>query len=122
MKNGKKKGFHLIPILFEPAIPSERSLPEYGSRSEEDLKSLEERFALTGRLMRLSNFGKAAFGHFQDRAGRIQGYFRRDYMDPRSFRVFSCLDIGDIIGVRGKLFRTRTGELTLMVEGAGTAG
>ncbi len=113
----KEEGFSPYPNTFRPSHSIGEILTHYGSRSEEDLKSLEERFALTGRLMRLSNFGKAAFGHLQDRAGRIQGYFRRDYMDPRSFQVFSCLDIGDIIGVRGKLFRTRTGELTLMVEG-----
>jgi lysyl-tRNA synthetase, class II len=68
--------------------------------------------------MRLNNFGKAAFGHIQDRTGRIQGYFRRDQMTPKSFQVFSRLDIGDIVGIRGRLFRTRTGELTVMVEEA----
>jgi lysyl-tRNA synthetase class 2 len=59
--------------------------------------------------MRLNNFGKAAFGHIQDRTGKIQGYFRRDLMDRNSQEIFSRLDIGDIIGIRGKLFRTRTG-------------
>ncbi len=113
----QEEGFPPYPNTFRTSHSIEEILTQYGSRSEEELKGLEERFALAGRLMRLNNFGKAAFGHLQDRSGRIQGYFRRDQMDARSFEVFSRLDIGDIIGVRGKLFRTRTGELTLLVEG-----
>jgi lysyl-tRNA synthetase class 2 len=66
--------------------------------------------------MRLSNFGKAAFFHLQDRTGRIQGYLRRDQMDRQSLEMFRRLDIGDIVGAKGRLFRTKTGELTLMVE------
>lgn len=88
----------------------------HGNRCEEELKSLEDHFAVAGRLMRLNHFGKAAFGHVQDRTGKVQGYFRRDQMEPRSLQVFSRLDIGDLIGIQGKLFRTRTGELTIMVE------
>ena len=110
------EGFSPYPNTFRVSHSIEEILTQYGSRSEEELKGLEERFALAGRLMRLNNLGKVAFGHLQDRSGRIQGYFRRDQMDARSFEVFSRLDIGDIIGVRGKLFRTRTGELTLLVE------
>ncbi len=112
----KEEGFSPYPNTFRVSHSIGEILAQHESRSEPDLKSLEKRFALAGRLMRLNNFGKAAFGHLQDGTGRIQGYFRRDQMDPGSFKVFSRLDIGDIIGVQGRLFRTRTGELTLMVE------
>ncbi|HYB20842.1 MAG TPA: lysine--tRNA ligase [Thermodesulfobacteriota bacterium] len=112
----RDEGFSPYPNTFRTSHSIKELLTQYGNRSEEELKGLEEGFALAGRLMRLNKFGKAAFGHLQDRSGRIQGYFRRDRMDARSFKVFSRLDIGDIIGVRGKLFLTRTGELTLMVE------
>jgi lysyl-tRNA synthetase class 2 len=67
--------------------------------------------------VQLNDFGKAAFGHIQDRTGRIQGYFRRNLLDRNSQEIFSRLDVGDIIGIQGKLFRTRSGELTLLVEG-----
>jgi len=80
------------------------------------LLAIEERFSLGGRLMRLSNFGKAAFGHIQDRTGKIQVYFHRAQLDERSLQIFRRLDVGDMIGVGGKLFRTKTGELTLAVE------
>ena len=88
----------------------------YGDRSEEELKNLEEQISVAGRLMRLNHFGKAAFCHLQDRSGKIQGYLRRDFMTESSREVFRRIDIGDIIGIRGRLFYTKTHELTIMVE------
>jgi lysyl-tRNA synthetase class 2 len=110
------EGIPLYPNTFRVSHSVEEVLASYGNKSEEDFRALETRFALAGRLMRLSNFGKAAFFHVQDRTGRIQGYLRRDQMDERSSKVLRRLDVGDIVGVRGRLFRTKTGELTVMVE------
>ena len=110
------EGIPLYPNTFRVSHSVEEVLASYGNKSEEDFRALETRFALAGRLMRLSNFGKAAFFHVQDRTGRIQGYLRRDQMDERSSKVLRRLDVGDIVGVKGRLFRTKTGELTLMVE------
>jgi lysyl-tRNA synthetase class 2 len=114
----RAEGFPPYPNTFRASHSVEEINRLYGDKSEEELKGLKERFSLAGRLVRLNNFGKAAFGHIQDRTGRIQGYFRRDRMSPKGFQVFSRLDIGDIVGIRGSLFRTRTGELTVMVEEA----
>jgi lysyl-tRNA synthetase class 2 len=113
-----QEGFPPYPNNFRISHSAEEIARLYGDRREEEFKTLTERFSVAGRLVRLNHFGKAAFGHIQDRTGRIQGYFRRDQMSPGSFQVFSRLDIGDIVGIQGKLFRTRTGELTLMVEEA----
>jgi lysyl-tRNA synthetase class 2 len=110
------EGIPLYPNTFRVSHSVEEVLASYGNKSEEDFRALETRFALAGRLMRLSNFGKAAFFHVQDRTGKIQGYLRRDQMDERSSKVLRRLDVGDIVGVKGRLFRTKTGELTLMVE------
>jgi lysyl-tRNA synthetase class 2 len=112
----QREGIPLYPNTFRVSHSVEEVLASYGSRSEEDLRSSETRFALAGRLVRLSNFGKAAFFHIQDRTGRIQGYLRRDQMEERSLKIFRRLDVGDIVGAKGRLFRTKTGELTLMVE------
>jgi lysyl-tRNA synthetase class 2 len=112
----KKEGIPLYPNTFRVSHPIAEVLARSGSLSKEDLQTSQERFALAGRLMRLSHFGKTAFGHIQDRTGRIQIYLQRDQMDGRSLRVFRGLDIGDIVGVRGRLFCTKTGELTLLVE------
>ncbi len=112
----KEKGIALYPNSYRVSHSIAEILSEYASYGEEDLQAIQKKFSPAGRLMRLNNFGKAAFGHIQDRTGRMQGYFRRDLMDGTSQEIFSRLDIGDIIGIHGKLFRTRTGELTLLVE------
>jgi len=112
----KKKGIPLFPNNFRVSHSVKEIFSSYGSWEEGNLQALQVRFALAGRLMRLSNFGKAAFCHIQDRSGRMQGYLRRDQMPGRSLEVFRYLDIGDIVGIRGPLFRTKTGELTIMVE------
>ncbi len=112
----KEKGISLYPNTFRVSHSIEEILSAYQGWNDEALKALAESFSVAGRLMRLNNFGKASFGHIQGRMGRIQGYFRRDQMDEGSYEVFQHLDIGDIVGVRGTLFRTRTGELTLTVK------
>ena len=88
----------------------------YDSLSDEELKSVEETFCLAGRIMALRNFGKASFIQIQDRKGRIQAYLRKDFVGDAAFQLFKTLDLGDFIGVEGKIFRTKTGELTLQVQ------
>jgi len=112
----RTEGIALYPNTFRVSHGVKDILSGYGNLSEEDLKAREERFALAGRLMRINKFGKASFCHIQDRSGQIQAYLRRDQMDEKSQKVLRLLDIGDLIGLRGRLFRTKTGELTLMAE------
>ena len=72
---------------------------------------------MAGRIMSMRGHGKAGFAHIQDSTGRIQIYTRRDRIGERTYdELYKRLDIGDIIGVEGWLFRTRTGELTVHVE------
>jgi lysyl-tRNA synthetase class 2 len=71
---------------------------------------------VSGRLMALRGHGKTAFGHVEDRTGRIQVYIRRDDIGEEAFRRFELLDVGDIVGVCGTLFRTRTHELTIRIS------
>src|SRR5204863_9134940 len=72
---------------------------------------------LAGRLVSLRGHGKAGFAHLLDGSGKIQLYFREDALGESSFRRYELLDVGDWIGVEGPLFRTRTGEITVRVEG-----
>ncbi|MFO7675605.1 MAG: lysine--tRNA ligase [bacterium] len=72
--------------------------------------------ALAGRLMSRREHGKTQFGHIQDGTGRIQLYLRRDALGDEAFDRLALLDIGDIVGVRGEAFKTRTGEITIMVR------
>ena len=60
--------------------------------------------------------GKASFAHLQDMTGRIQVYLRQDELDPSIYEAFKDWDLGDIIGVEGKLFKTKTGELSVRAQ------
>ncbi len=73
-------------------------------------------FVAAGRMMAVNRFGKAAFVRFRDQTGQMQGYIRKDKVGDRSYDLFKQLDIGDIIGLSGTLFKTKTGEWTLLVE------
>ncbi len=67
-------------------------------------------------MMSVRLMGKAAFFHLQDRAGKIQVYIRKDQVDGNGFDLFKLLDIGDLVGVEGKVFKTRTGEMSVLAE------
>lgn len=71
--------------------------------------------SLSGRLMTIRSHGKATFANLQDESGRMQIYLRQDDVGEESYRLFELLDIGDLIGVSGEVFRTRRGEVTVAV-------
>lgn len=75
-----------------------------------------EEVALAGRLMAIRRMGKAAFAHLMDRSGRIQLYVKKDVVGDEAYAMFRLTDLGDFIGVKGTLFRTRTGEATIHVK------
>jgi lysyl-tRNA synthetase class 2 len=72
--------------------------------------------AVAGRVVALRGHGKTTFAHLQDPSGRIQLYFKQDALGPDRYEVVALLDLGDHLGVKGPLFRTRTGEITVRVN------
>lgn len=72
--------------------------------------------SIAGRLMAIRGHGKAAFATLADKSGSIQIYFKRDILGDDKYGEFKLLDIGDIIGLRGQVFKTMRGELTVRVE------
>jgi lysyl-tRNA synthetase class 2 len=70
---------------------------------------------LSGRVMAVRGHGKASFAHLMDMSGRIQLYFRQDVLGDEQYELFQLLDIGDIIGCEGLVFRTQKGEISLKV-------
>ncbi len=73
-------------------------------------------FVLAGRMMAINRFGKAAFVRFRDRTGQLQAYIRKDRVGDEAFSLFKQLDIGDFIGIKGGMFKTKTGEWTLLAN------
>ncbi len=96
-----------------------RTVPEvllqYGGKTAEELTP-EVRVKIAGRIQTILRMGKAGFMHNQQNGERLQCYVRKDAVSERDYQLFGLLDIGDIIGAEGYIFRTRTGELSLHVE------
>ncbi len=88
---------------------------KFGSLSKEEINAKSEECVMAGRIISYRNFGKTAFAHIQDGSGKIQIYFSKDIISSNQ-NVIKNLDIGDIIGVSGQLFRTKTNELTIQAN------
>jgi lysyl-tRNA synthetase class 2 len=97
---------------FDGTHTSREILERYGDIGEE--KS-EDEVAVAGRIVLLRKMGKAMFCHIQDSTGRIQLYLRKDDIGEDSFSLLKNIQVGDIVGVKGRVFRTRTGEVTVYV-------
>ncbi|OGP54764.1 MAG: lysine--tRNA ligase [Deltaproteobacteria bacterium RBG_13_52_11] len=113
IKTLRAMGVDLFPNDFRAEHTSGAIIERYGDWSAEALADLKETMSCAGRIMAIRDFGKAAFVHLQDRKGRIQVYVRRDLLGEEPFGLFKRLDAGDFLGVQGRLFRTKTGELTI---------
>ena len=73
---------------------------------------------VAGRLVSKRIMGKASFGHILDSDGKLQGYFSRDDMGTEEYQAFKKWDVGDIIGIEGEVFKTKTGEISVHVKRA----
>jgi len=90
-------------------------LRDFSAKTAEELVP-EVRVRVAGRVQTKRPMGKAGFLHIQQNGGKLQLYIRKDGVPERDYTLFTLLDLGDIIGAEGYLFRTRTGELSLHVE------
>lgn len=69
-----------------------------------------------GRLSSMRTMGKSVFCDLKDETGRIQLYIKKDHLTEENYKLFECFDLGDIVGVAGELFKTKTGEITIRVD------
>jgi lysyl-tRNA synthetase class 2 len=104
------------PNDFRPTALAKELHDRFSDQDAESIK--EENFAavLAGRLMNRRKMGKVTFADLQDSSGKIQLFVRLNTVEKDPYEIFQGFDIGDIIGVSGNLFRTRTGELSIAVE------
>ncbi len=108
-------GYHAYGHRFDLSHAIPEVLKENGSKTAEEL-SPADRVRIAGRIMTIRRMGKAAFAHLAQNGERLQIYVKKDAVDDRSYRLFELLDLGDIVGVEGYLFRTRTGELSVHAD------
>ena len=98
---------------FTHTIPN--ILREYSEKSAEDLAGKPE-VKIAGRIQTMRRMGKAGFLHLMQAGEKLQVYIRKDAVSETEYKLYEMLDTGDIIGVEGYLFRTRTGELSVHAE------
>ena len=109
-------GMETYPQDNGPYTDTEDVEKRFGSLDHEALEKIGDLVAVAGRIMAFRDFGKSAFLHIQDRKGKVQVYARKDMLKTPDFDTFKKFDICDIIGVKGKVFKTKTGELTVLAE------
>ena len=86
---------------------------KYGAFTHEEMEEKDVTVSIAGRIMTLRDMGKVAFMHIQDKKGQIQTYLRKDVLGEETWEIFKLADIGDIVGIKGKLMITKTGELSV---------
>ena len=109
-------GIPLYPNDFRKKHEIRDLIDQYTETDVEILESMEEKYALAARIVAHRSFGKVTFFHIQDDSGRIQVYAQRDLLGVEEYKLFKKYEVGDIVGVQGGLFKTKTGELTIKAE------
>jgi lysyl-tRNA synthetase class 2 len=109
-------GFDPFPREFRWTHTPAELVHAYSQSSATDLEANRREVRVAGRIVSLRLMGKAGFAHLQGSGGRIQIYVKKDVLGEKGFELFHLLDLGDSVGVRGHLFRTRTNELSIFVE------
>lgn len=89
---------------------------QYDAMSPEELESLHQKVKAAGRVLLKRLMGKASFVQIQDMSGKIQAYLRAETLPEGVYEDFKHWDIGDIVGITGTLFKTKTGELSIKAE------
>ncbi|MBI4374503.1 MAG: lysine--tRNA ligase, partial [Deltaproteobacteria bacterium] len=116
LKTLKEKGVSPYPNRFHVTHTACEVVVRHSRLTAGELEKRDEKFGIAGRVMAIRAFGKAAFIQIRDRTGRIQLFVDQKGLTPEMFALYQMLDLGDFIFVRGKLFRTKTDELTIRVE------
>jgi lysyl-tRNA synthetase, class II len=106
-------GVEVYPRTFDRRHTVSELAGAYQARTHDELEADRVETVTSGRIIAMRSFGKANFLVLSDGAARIQVYIRQDSMPELDFKIFKLLDFGDWVGVEGRLFRTKTNELTI---------
>jgi lysyl-tRNA synthetase, class II len=112
----RRLGVDPYPRKFERTDTIEALVQAHSAKSGEELEGAGIRTTTAGRILAIRSFGKANFVVISDGVARIQVYIRQDSLSARDFAIYKLLDFGDFIGVEGRLFRTKTNELTIFAS------
>jgi len=111
-----QEGIDLFPHKTDISHYVFEVVSAFAGMSPEELEKKKERVAVPGRIMSIRKMGRACFFHIADSRARLQAYIREDRVGKDLYDLFNLLDIGDLILVDGVVFKTRTGELTVLCD------
>lgn len=116
MSEIRENGLDPFGARFERTHLSDQIIDKYEGLTKEELEEAQPEASIAGRIMTKRGKGKAGFAHIQDLGGQIQLYVRKDAIGEDAYHLFDTADLGDIVGAKGKVFRTNAGELSIKVE------
>lgn len=109
-------GFRAYGQRFDYSHTIGQIWSEFSAKTGEELEATRVPVKIAGRIMTIRRMGKAGFAHLMQLGEKLQIYVKKDAVPEKSYALYQLVDIGDIVGVTGYLFRTRTGELSVHVE------
>lgn len=114
LKELVKLGINPYPYKFEKQDYAAEIQKTFAKlKNEEKVKTIVR---TAGRLMTIRDMGKAAFANLHDESGKVQLFIRKDFVGDKQYALFKRFDLGDIIGIEGPVFKTKTGEVTIEVK------
>ena len=108
-----EKGLDPFGKRFERSHLAAEILEKYSELEKEELDIQNISVTIAGRVMTKRGKGKAGFAHIQDLSGQIQIYVRQDAVGEEQYEIFNLIDLGDIVGIKGQVFKTKVGELSI---------
>ncbi len=116
MQDIRESGLDPFGSKFERTHLSADIREQYEEFTKEELEEASYKVKIAGRVMTKRGKGKAGFAHIQDFGGQIQIYVRQDAIGEEAYELYKTVDLGDIIGISGTVFKTNVGELSIKVE------
>ncbi|CAG9614432.1 Lysine--tRNA ligase [Bacillus rhizoplanae] len=117
LHNLREQGMDPFGKRFERTHSTKELFSLYGELSKEELEEKEIPVSIAGRIMTKRGKGKAGFAHIQDLHGQVQIYVRKDVVGDEQYELFNTADLGDLVGIEGKVFKTKVGELSVKATG-----
>ena len=116
MEKLAQENIDLFPHKVESTHSVHEIVENFSSLTKERLEKKKEKVVVPGRIISIRKMGRATFFHIMDSRSRLQVYLQEDHAGKKNYKLFSLIDIGDIVLVKGVLFKTRTGELSVMAD------
>jgi lysyl-tRNA synthetase, class II len=116
LKGIQELGYDVYPTFYRYTHTLAEVSRDFSEKTAEDLEHSKIKVRVAGRILTNRPFGKAGFITLSDGEGQLQVYAKKDQVPDRDFQLYKLIDIGDFVGVEGTLFRTRTGELTVLAS------